>query len=135
MIDTIIAMAVGVVLILSTTAVLIAANSANDAAAQNAIAYNAARQVVENLRIRKAAVIKTTTGYVDATTYGPVPQLDKLTNATANVQITNPRGILIQADVKVTWTAGDRRNANLSGAVSQRTRILTALFAKNGVAP
>jgi len=126
MLDTVIATAGGAALILSTTAVLMAANSANDAATQNVAAYNAARQVVENLRIYKAAYIANNT-YNDATVFGSIPQLTQLSGGQASVKITSPRGILKQAVVTISWRAGGRS--------IQRSRKLTALFAANGVAP
>jgi hypothetical protein len=138
MVDAVIAVAVGAAMILAVTAVLIAANSANDVAQQNITAYNAARQVVENLRTFKGAAMAKTANsgatYVDATSYGPVPQLTQLSNGTVQVRILAPRtgSSLRQAVIKVTWTAGDRRRGQ--GAVSSKTRYLSALFIGNGVA-
>jgi hypothetical protein len=120
--------AVGAAMMLATTAVVIAANSANDAAQQNVTAYNAARQVVENLRTFKSATIKNNT-YTDVTVFGAVPQLAQLNNATATLVVSSPKSgsSLKRAIVTINWKAGDR---SLS-----KSRTLVALFMKNGVAP
>ena len=128
LLDAMLALTMGTTLLLATSSVLAGAASANDAAAQNISAYNSARQVVENLRLFKAAKLTNGT-YTDATKFGAIPQLSRLTQGSASVVISSPRsGVsLKQANITITWVAGQPAHA--------RSRTITALFTKNGIAP
>jgi len=130
--DTLLATSVGAIVILATTALLMAANAANDAAAQDVAAYNAARQIVENLRVMKAAKFNNVSNY-NATSFGPVPQLSLLNNGSATVTIADWKSgsTVKQAFITVNWrTLGSGKTTTMN-----RSRQLTALFSKNGVAP
>jgi hypothetical protein len=127
MLEMTFALAIAVFVILSAFAFMISAAAASNVARQNTIAYNAARQVVENVRLYKGAKLANGS-YPDVTVVGPVPELSQLTGAGASMTIADWRPPIKQVTVMVTWRAGDR------GGMS-RSKALVALISPKGVTP
>jgi type II secretory pathway pseudopilin PulG len=129
-----IAVAITTFILLSSVALLASASSAADAARQNTVAYNAARQVIENIRqYRGAPLPASTTQVYSLEQFGPVPQLQQLTSqrggagATGELRILPYRDTVKMVTVRVVWRSGDR-----GGKLRERT--LTTLIAPEGVA-
>jgi len=117
--------------LLATISLLINAAGAADAAKQNTIAYNAARQVVENVRNYRGAPLAPGE-YTDVRAFGAVPQLDAtatsgMKDARATMSIRMYRNPVKLVTVEVRWRSGER------GGV-QRSRTLSTLISPNGVA-
>ena len=126
MLDTIVAMFVGGIVILGCYTIVSSASSGANTARQNALACNAARQVIENLRRYKATPVSNGT-YSDATVFGSVPQLAQLSSSTASVTISTFRGSVDQAVVTIRWRAG--------GNTAQKSRQYAALLMQGGITP
>jgi len=154
--DAMLALGLATLTILAAASLIVSATSAADAARQNNIAYNAARQVVENLRQDQKA--RLTNGEYDSNAsgtvpflFGPVPQLARLTRPSdadtaaagrAHVSISdyyervvsgNTTTLVLRQPVKVitvtiTWRSGARGG-------TPRKRTLTTLVAPDGVTP
>jgi hypothetical protein len=112
--------------LLACLSVVVTASAGLNAAAQNASAYNVARQVIENLRLNKAAAVANGT-YTDLSTFGSVPQLSQLDGGTGVVSVSTWRGSVKMAVVTVRWRGGT--------AGQSRSTTLTALLSARGVAP
>jgi type II secretory pathway pseudopilin PulG len=127
LLDTLLALMTAVMLIVYSLSLMMTAASGADAAKQSVIAYNAARQVVENLRLRKGAGLYD--GTYDATVFGPMPQLSLLNGGAATVKISDSgwSGTVKMAQVSVNWHSGGRSQP--------KSRTLTAIFTSGGVAP
>jgi Tfp pilus assembly protein PilV len=126
LLDVMIALLVAVLILLSCVALTMASSSAADAARQNNVAAHAGRQILENLRAARRAGLATGT-YADATIFGPVPQLARLSGGRASVTVSPFRGALKQAVITVRWEAGGRR--------MPRFQTLAALVGSEGVIP
>jgi type II secretory pathway pseudopilin PulG len=128
MLEMTFAMAIAIFVILSALSFMISAAAASNVSRQNTIAYNAARQVVENIRLYKGAKLNTTATPVAATQYGPVPQLAQLKSGSATATIVSWRAPIQQVTVTVTWSAGSK------GGIL-RSKTLVALVSPKGVTP
>jgi Tfp pilus assembly protein PilV len=126
LIDVMIALFIGTLVMLSCIALTMTASAASDAARQNNLATNAGRQVLENLRAYKGATVANGT-YADATVFGVVPQLARLSNGRAAVTISPYRAALKQVVVTVRWESGGRRLS--------RFQTVATLIGPEGVAP
>jgi len=132
LLDTMLALFVAVLSLLAACSLVISGAAATDAARQNNVAYNCGRQVIENLRLRRGAVLANGP-YPDVTVFGPVPQLSYLRGGgsgnpvTASMNVSTWNGPVKQVTVTVAWRAGDR-----GGQVRRRT--VTALVGPKGVA-
>jgi Tfp pilus assembly protein PilV len=126
LLDVMIALLVAVLILLSCVALTMASSSAADAARQNNVATNAGRQILENLRTARRAGLATGI-YADASIFGPVPQLARLSGGRASVTVSPFRGALKQAVITVRWEAGGNR--------VPRFQTLTALIGPEGVMP
>jgi hypothetical protein len=136
LLDVMMATCAGVLALLASVSVIMTGAATADAARQNNAAYNAARQVVENMRLRRGA--KLTDGDYCAsgcangsvTAFGDVPQLTYLRSAetpTATVATWNNSKVGVKVvTVTVRWRSG--RNGGL-----QKSRTVTALIAPKGV--
>jgi Tfp pilus assembly protein PilV len=133
LIDTMIALFVATLVMLGACSLVVSGAAAADAARQNNAAYNCGRQVIENLRLRRAERPLADGAYPDVTVFGPVPQLAYLRGdggsnpATASMNVSTWRGSVKQVTVTVTWRAG-------ANAGRVRTRTTTALIGPKGVA-
>lgn len=137
--DALIAVVIGALLTLSAVTVLSAASRAANSARQSVVAYNAARQVIENLRVFKASrLIDGTYGpYTNRETpFGLVPQLGAvgqsaatrpLNAGTVSFTVSTRRNNLRSVRVTVTY--------NTDVPVKTVTRVLPALLVPDGVAP
>ena len=126
LLDMMIALAVATLVLLSAFSLVIASVAALNVARQNAVAYNAARQITENVRLYKAAPLANGT-YPDVTVFGPVPQLAQLSGGAASLTIATYRGAVKSVTVSVSWRAGERSKA--------RQRAFVTLVAPQGVTP
>jgi type II secretory pathway pseudopilin PulG len=127
MLEMTFALAIAVFVILSALSFMISAAAASNVARQNTIAYNAARQVVENVRLYKGAKLANNS-YSNVTVFGPVPQLAQLTGGAASMTIATWRAPIKQVTVNVTWRAGDKGG-------KARSKTLVALVSPKGVTP
>ena len=127
MLEMTFAMAIAIFVILSALGFMISAAAASNVSRQNTIAYNAARQVVENVRIYKGAKL-TSNSYSNVTVFGPVPQLSQLNEGAASMTIATWRAPIKQVTVTVTWRAGDKGGM-------PRSKTLVALVSPKGVTP
>lgn len=128
LLDAMLAFTLGTILCLASFSVLMGSASANNAFSQNVLAYNAARQVVENLRgYRSFTNNPISNGTYNGTQFGPVPQIAQMNGGATSVTISTSKAYLRQAVVTVTWTSG-------RPAITH-TRRLVALFAPGGVTP
>jgi type II secretory pathway pseudopilin PulG len=127
MLEVTFALAIAVFVILSALGFMISAAAASNVARQNTIAYNAARQVVENVRLYKGAKLANNS-YPNVTVFGPVPQLAELNSGAASMTIAAWRAPIKQVTVTVTWKAGDRGG-------KPRSKTLVALVSPKGVTP
>lgn len=126
MMDALAGMFFGTMGMVACLSVLMSANSGADSAKQGAIAYSAGRQVVENLRVFKAAKLPVGS-YNDVTRFGPVPQLALLNGGAAQMTVAKAGSGMRQATITITWRAG--------GNVQAKSRTVVALFSPNGVTP
>lgn len=131
LLDTMLALSVAVLVMLAACSLVVSGAAAADAARQNNAAYNCARQVIENLRLRRGVSLPNGP-YPDATVFGPVPQLAYLRGGTgspaaASMSVSTWRGSVKQVTVTVTWRAGQDGGRT-------RSRTTTALVGPKGVA-
>lgn len=128
LIDLMIALTLGLVVMMATCSLMVSATGVGTTTRENDIAYNAARQVLENVRQYKGAVVVDNT-YTDATVFGSVPQLALLSSsATASVKVATYRGTMKQVTATVTWKGATTDRTGLS-----RSRKLSALIAPRGI--
>jgi hypothetical protein len=151
LLDAMLTLVASTLILLASAALIIGATSSADAARRNNVGYNAARQVIENIRQNKQAAITvgeydTDLGGATPVLFGPVPQLSELVGGAAHVSVTDyyervtttvggvPTVQLVArkpvkvVTVTVTWRAGARGG-------SPRKRVLTTLVGPGGVTP
>lgn len=125
LLDALLTLAVAGLLILYGLSLMVASSSASDAAEQTALAYNAARQAIENVRSYHGAKLVNDSYPDDA--LGALPQLDQLNNGSARVLVEDYRGPVKKVRVTVSWRTGSR--------ALPRSVTLTTLVAPGGVTP
>ena len=127
LLDLMLAIFVCTFVLISAVSLITTAVAASESSKYNTIAYNAARQAVENLRQYKNAKIVDGT-YTDLTAFGPVPQLAELRNPTSSMTVSTFRKPVKMVTVTVTFQAG---------TTGQRTvvRRVTGLVSPRGVTP
>lgn len=106
----------------SSLSLIMSASAAADGARQATIAYNAARQALENVRSLRGAPLANRS---NAALIGSVPQLSELNNGTGTLSITTYRAPVKQVTVTINWRAGGRAQA--------RSITVTTLVAPGGV--
>ena len=119
LLDVLIGLAVTSFVLLATISLLINAAGAADAAKQNTIAYNAARQVVENVRNYRGAPLAPGE-YTDVRAFGAVPQLDAtatsgMKDARATMSIRMYRNPVKLVTVEVRWAGARPRRCRPRG--------------------
>ncbi len=127
LLDALLALMAAVMLILYSLSLMMSASSASDAAQQTTVAYNAARQAIENVRSFHGAPLANDT--YTLTQLGPVPQFNQLNSPGGSVRIDNSPfgGPVKRVTVAVTWRAG--------GNQQERSVRVTTLVTPGGVAP
>lgn len=128
LLDAMLALIVGVFVILAAYSLTITLTASGNAAKQNNLAYNAARQVIENVRHYKAAPLANNV-YPDPTVFGPIPQLAELPGSNASVSISTYRKPLKRVSVTITWEG----RGNSKSLLKQRT--LVTLIGPKGMTP
>ena len=126
MLDLLVAMVLVGGAIIGSYTVISSAESSINTARQNAVACNAARQVVENVREFLSNPIPNGT-YANAGAFGSVPQLSLLDTGTASLTLSTYRGTVQQAVVVIQWSAGSRGNV--------KRRTFTTLITPGAIAP
>jgi hypothetical protein len=101
---------------------MMTSSSAYDRAEQATLAYNAARQQIENVRSVKGALLANRT---NAALLGPMPQLAQLSGGNGTLTIATYRSPVKQVTVTINWTAGGQRQ--------NRSISMTTLVAAGGV--
>ncbi|MES2459479.1 MAG: hypothetical protein V4671_02770 [Armatimonadota bacterium] len=123
--EAMIAIFVGTLVLVSAISLVTAGAVAAEAARQNNIATNCARQIVENVRLRRGAMLVNNT-YTDATVFGPVPQLSELRSGSASLTITTWQSTIKSVVVTVNWRSGERGG-------QAKKRVVAALVGARGV--
>lgn len=126
LLDTLVALGLAVLVLLAFLQLLITAYATSTTLTDSTIAYNAARQIIENARQYKGAPFAT--GDYNASAFGAVPQLSQLRNGTAAVNIASQTTGVKKLSIRITWTVGIRGG-------STRTYDAIALVSSNGIAP
>jgi hypothetical protein len=124
LLDALIAIFMGAIVLLSVVNLVIAGAVASESARQNNLAVNGARQILENVRLRRNAVLTDGT-YSDATVFGPVPQIASLRNGSASVKISTVQSTLKSVVISVTWRSGERGGQT-------KTRVISGLLGPRG---
>ncbi len=128
LLDVLIALLMGTLLAFAVCNLMVSASRAGTTARENDVATTALRQIVENIRQYKGAVVVNNT-YSDATVFGSVPQLAQMPPGTiTNVRVFSYRTTLKQVVATVTW-----RGAGTTQTGVLRRRTLTVLLAPRGV--
>jgi len=126
LLESMVATFIGALVLMASISLVVTGAAAADSARQNNAAYNAARQVIENMRLRRGAQLVNNT-YSDATVFGPVPQLAYLRNAgTPSATVSTWRGSVKMVTVTITWRAG-------RGGGIARSRTVTSLISPKGI--
>lgn len=126
LLDSVVALFVATTVLTASSSLAISALAAAETSRQQSIATNAARQVIENLRAYKGAKIENGT-YPDASVFGAIPQLSRMSYASAAVVVSTYRTTVKQAKVTVRWKTGNLRR--------QREMSVTTLLSAQGVTP
>lgn len=123
--DALIAIFLGTTVFMAILGMLITGIVAAKSAQQNTVACNCARQILENIRLRRNANVPDGT-YSDPTVFGSVPQLTQLYNATANVAVAT-QGAVKVVNITINWQAPGARAGN-------KSRVFTGMITARGVA-
>lgn len=127
LLDTLLALTVGVFVILAAYSLTITTAASGNAAKQNNLAYNAARQAIENVRQYKGARI-TDNVYLDPTLFGPIPQLAELPGSSGTMTISTYRKPVKRVSVTISW-----QGRGAKSMLKQRTVV--TLVAPKGITP
>ena len=103
---------------------MMTASSSINAAQQTTVAYNAARQQIENVRSFRAAPLPDRT---DAPLIAPMSQLALLNDGRGTLTIQPFRGAVKQVTVRLNWRSG--------AGGPRRSLSLSTLVAPGGVTP
>lgn len=125
LLDAMIAIFVGSIVLISVVSMVVAGAVAAEGARQNNLASNCARQILENVRLRRGAVLSDGT-YSDASVFGPVPQLASLRGGSASVKIATWQSSAKTVAITVNWRTGQRGGQT-------KTRVITGLIGPRGV--
>jgi len=135
LVDVLVAFFVVITMLLSMTALLIASRITARLSTENNAAYNAARQVIENIRLYEGGPLATGS-YTNAQVLalGTVPQLTNLTNANVSMTLSrwqDPTTAQYRDPVKlvqvtVTWNT-------LGSIQTTKSRTLSSLVTPNGL--
>jgi len=135
LVDVLVALFVVITMLLSMTSILIASRITAKLSIENNAAYNAARQVIENVRLYEGGPLPTGSyTYTQVLALGTVPQVSNLTNADISMTISrwqDPvtaayRDPVKQVQVTVTWNT-------LGSVQTTKSRTLTSLVTPNGL--
>lgn len=126
LLETCVALFVAVCISIPIISLMMASATAVNSSQQTTLAVNAARQVVENVRVYKGGVIADGS-YTDASVFGAVPQLTEMNHGSASLYVSSYSTNVKLVSVTVKWTSGGR------GAL--RSRTVTTLITSGGIAP
>ena len=134
MLDAILALMAAFMLVIYGLSLTMTTSSASDSARQTTLAYNAARQAIENARSFHGAKLADGTYSTEdgsMSIVGPLPQVDELSGGRAAIRIQTLRSsgpsLMKQAWVTIAWRAG--------GRAQDRSITVTTLVSAGGVAP
>lgn len=126
LLDSLVALGLAILVLLAFLQLLITAYATSMTMTDSTVAYNAARQIIENVRTYKGAPFAT--GNYNATAFGAVPQLASLRDGTAGINIATQDASVKKVSIRITWKVGVRGG-------STRTYDAVALISSNGIAP
>lgn len=117
LLDAMIAMFVAISGLLACVSLFTSSFMAANGAQQNALAYNAARQVMENIRSSQGAAVATGTNMDAAANFGPVPELAQMDHGSGSVTISNwsSDNTVKCVAVTITWYDG-HKTANFTSS-------------------
>ena len=122
LLDALLGMMIGLFALVMVLPLVITTIAASDAGQQNATAYAATRQIIENIRTYKGDSFNN--GTYNATAFGEVPQLADLKNPSTTLAISTYSGSIRRVWIRITWRAGSRggttRNFDAVALVSPR---------------
>jgi hypothetical protein len=124
----------GTFVLLSACQMVITTAVSSVSARQNTLAYNAARAVLENIRLYQGTTLANGT-YADARSFGPVPQLAALPEAGVSATIATYRTAPTATVKIVTITVRWNGTQTTRGSGMRKTRKLTVLVSPKGVTP
>ena len=124
LLDSVIALTVASLLIVYGLSLMMRATSSSDAARQTTIAYNMARQQIENIRTFRGAPLP---NRFEGPLLWDTSLLTHLNNGSGTLTLSTYRSTVKQVTVKIRWNDGAR----------SRTReiAVTSLVAAGGVTP
>jgi Tfp pilus assembly protein PilV len=125
LLDAIIAIFIGTTVFMAILSMLISGLVAAKAAQQNTVACNCARQILENIRLRRSANVPDGT-YSDPAAFGATPQMAQLLDSSASVAVRT-QGAVKVVNITVNW-----RTSSVNG--SRKSRVFTGLITARGVA-
>lgn len=106
----------------------IASNMSRQAAVENNVAYNAARQILENTRLYKGGLLAngpyTQTNILSL---GEVPQLNSLVNPSVSMTVSTWRTRVKYVKVTVSWTSNSTNYV-------KKSQVLVGLVTSKGLA-
>jgi len=126
-VDALVALTLGTSVIMATAQLMTSAAVAANSSRETNLAYNAARQALENARLYKGAKLAST-AYPDAAVFGPIPQKAQLSDCSVSMSVADYDPPVKIATVRVTWTSASRMGG-------KKERTLTALVTPCGVTP
>ena len=124
LLDSVIALTVASLLIVYGLSLMMRTTSSSDAARQTTIAYNMARQQIENVRTFRAAPLP---NRFEGPLLGDTSLLAHLNNGSGTLTLATYRGTVKQVTVKIRWNVGARSQT--------REIAVTSLVAAGGVTP
>lgn len=128
LVDTLLAIFIATIGTLACLSLTMASNVAQQSAVENNTAYNAARQILENTRVYKGALLSNGSyNQADILALGSVPQLASLTDPSVSMSIANWRTRVKQVKVTVSWTTN-------SATHMQKSQVLVGLLTAKGAA-
>ncbi len=124
LLDTVIALTMASMLIVYGLSLMMTTTSSGDAARQTTIAYNLARQQIENVRAFRGAPLP---NRFEGPLLGDTAMLSHLNNGSGTLTLSTYRGTVKQVTVKIRWTVSARS--------ATREIAVTSLVASGGVTP
>lgn len=126
LLDALLGMMIGLFALVMILPLVIATIASSDVGQENATAYGATRQIIENIRMYKGDSF--VTGSYNATAFGDVPQLNDLKNPTSSVTVSTYSGAIRRVFIRITWRAGAQGGTT-------RNFEAVALISPRGVTP
>lgn len=125
LLDAMMSIAVASTMLLYGLSLMMTTASSADAAKQTTVAYNAARQAIENVRSYRGAVLRN--GTYDAEALGAMPQITEFNHGTGTVVVESFRDPVKKVTVLISWHTG--------GRPAYRSISIVSLVTPGGVTP